>query len=459
MLLVTAAQHSPVRRSGRIIANFNVIVNRSQDSPGRVLTLAVQVDDKAALIEPPVETSEASARWWHRFADIYETESAPSRIVPMEGVRGWAVLLVFFVHFHGAFSKYASPGSPLFHISEFLGTLGATGVDLFFVISGYLIYGAVIRSRFNYRRFMWRRVQRIYPTFLFIFFIYIGLWLFSSDENFKLHGTIGQKAAYIAQNLLFMPGIFRVRAMIVVAWSLSYEMFFYLVLPLVVAVTGMRRSSRAFRVSVFLALIAVGILISPLWVHPRVRLIGFLFGIVLFEVEEGFRARSSNFSNLLVLGAYLCGLGLIFALDTTSVIPDSFVLPVTSAIAGVTSFALCGFCFHGGGILSRALSWRPLRALGNMSYSYYLIHGLAIGAVRQVVRRLLQPGDHNLAFLGMLLAALAVSWIASTLLFIAIERPFSIDVGRKTLVARGRSQLVALALPDALQQRLRKAVF
>ena len=256
--------------------------------------MAMQLDDKAALIEPAAETSEASAAWWHRFADIYETESGPSRIVPMEGVRGWAVLLVFFVHFHGAFSKYVSPGSPLFHISEFLGTLGATGVDLFFVISGYLIYGAVIRSKFNYRRFMRRRVQRIYPTFLFLFFIYIGLWLFSSDENFKFHGTIGQKAAYIAQNLLLMPGIFRVRAMIIVTWSLSYEMFFYLVLPLVVAVTGMRRSSRAFRVSFFLALIAVGVLISPLWVHPRVRLIGFLFGIVLFEVEEGFRARSSN---------------------------------------------------------------------------------------------------------------------------------------------------------------------
>ena len=395
--------------------------------------MAMQLDEKPALVGPPAATPEGPVRWWHRFADIYETESGPSRIVPMEGVRGWAVLLRFFVHFHGAFSKYLSSSSPLFHISEFMGTLGATGVDLFFVISGYLIYGAVMRSKFNYGRFMRRRVQRIYPTFLFLFLIYIGLWLFSSDENFKFYGTIGQKAAYIAQNLLLMPGIFRVRAMIIVTWSLSYEMFFYLVLPLVVAVTGMRRSSRAFRVSFFLALIAVGVLISPLWVHPRVRLIGFLFGIVLFEVEEGFRARSSKFANLLVLGAYLSGLGLIFALDTTSLISDSFVLPLTSLIAGVTSFAFCGFCFHGGGLLSRALSWRPLRALGNMSYSFYLVHGLAVGFVKQVVRRLIQPGEHNLAFLGMLLAALAASWVASTLVFIAIERPFSIDVGRKAV--------------------------
>jgi peptidoglycan/LPS O-acetylase OafA/YrhL len=393
--------------------------------------MAMQMEDEPVLIESLAAPIKVFEVWRDRIANIYETESGSSRIIPMEGVRGWAVLLVFFVHFNTAFSKYVISGSPLFHVSEFLGTVGATGVDLFFVISGYLIYGAVIRSKFNYRRFLRRRVQRIYPTFLFIFLIYIGLWAFSSDENFKFHGTIGEKAAYITQNLLLMPGIFRVRAMIIVAWSLSYEMFFYLLLPLVVALTGMRRSSRAFRVSFFLALIAAGVLISPLMAHPHVRLIGFLFGIILFEVADVFRSRSSNIKDLMVLGAYLCGLGLIFAIDTASTVPESIVLPLTSVIAGVASFLFCGFCFHGGGLLSRALSWRPLRALGNMSYSFYLFHGLAIGVVKQTVHRFIQPGDHNLAFLGMLVAALAVSWIVSSLVFIAIERPLSIDVGRK----------------------------
>ena len=76
--------------------------------------MAMQLDEKPALVGPPAAAPEGPVRWWHRFADIYETESGPSRIVPMEGVRGWAVLLVFFVHFHGAFSKYLSSSSPLF---------------------------------------------------------------------------------------------------------------------------------------------------------------------------------------------------------------------------------------------------------------------------------------------------------------------------------------------------------
>ena len=53
----------------------------------------------------------------------------------------------FFCSLHVAFSSYVTPNSGLFHVSEFLGTVGNSGVDLFFIISGYLIYGAVMRPR------------------------------------------------------------------------------------------------------------------------------------------------------------------------------------------------------------------------------------------------------------------------------------------------------------------------
>src|SRR6266851_9507683 len=168
---------------------------------------------KSADLKKPGTRSEVLISWRRRIAGIYETESSPSRIVPMEGMRGWAVLLVFFVHFHGAFHGYLSPGSTLFRVSDFLGEVGNTGVDLFFVVSGYLIYGAVVRPRFNYARFMRRRVQRLYPTFLGVFLMYMALWAFSHDDNFKFHGTVAQQAGYIAENLLLMPGIFRFRAM------------------------------------------------------------------------------------------------------------------------------------------------------------------------------------------------------------------------------------------------------
>jgi exopolysaccharide production protein ExoZ len=372
-----------------------------------------------------------SVHWWDPIANLYETEPGTARIVPMEGLRGWAVLLVFFVHVNGAFKGYLGGGSFLFRLSDFLGTVGGTGVDLFFVISGYLIYGAVIRPKFRYGRFFRRRVQRIYPAFLGVFFLYIALWIFSSNDNFKFHGTFAQTVSYVLQNLLLVPGIFRVRAMNDVAWSLSYEMFFYLLLPLLLAVTRLRNWSRRGRISMFVALGIIGLLVSPLAEHPRIRLIGFLFGIVLFEVADRFRGLSTKFADLTALGGYAGGLALIYTVGNTDIVPGSFVVPLTALLAGVSSFAFCGLCFFGGGILSHIFSWQPLRALGNMSYSFYLIHGLALGVVREGVKRAVSPGNHNSLFLVLVMLGFAASWVASTLLFVAVERPLSIHIKMK----------------------------
>ena len=353
----------------------------------------------------------------------------------MEGLRGWAVLLVFFVHSHTALSGFLSPTSLLFGVSRFLGTIGNVGVDLFFVISGYLIYGAVLRPRFRYARFLLRRVQRIYPAFLAVISIYLFLGFFSSNEHFKFYGSLPQKASFILQNLLLMPGIFPVRPMLAVSWSLSYEIFFYLLLPLVVAVTAMRQWVRWTRISLFAFLLTAGLLLSPTLDNPRVRLVGFLFGILLFEVADRFRGRSTALVDLSILGAYLVALVFIYFIDSFRLVPEHSLRTVITAIIGVGSFALCGFCFHGGGLLGSLLSWRPLRYLGNMSYSFYLVHAVALGLLRQAAWRAGISGQGWFLFVVLLLAALAFSWIVATLLFLLVERPFSIDVGRTRAAA------------------------
>jgi len=221
------------------------------------------------------------------------------------------------------------------------------------------------------------------------------------------------------------------RAMNAVTWSLSYEMFFYLFLPLLLAVTGLRRFSRQGRVLFFLGVLTAGLLISPLLAHPRVRLVGFLLGIILFELVERFRSRTSSFASFAVLGVYGCALGLVYVFQRLGVVPDELVATLVAVAAGVASFLFCGFGFHGGGLLSRILSWSPLRWLGNMSYSFYLIHPLAIGVVKQSAHRFAGPGEHPLLFVALLPAAVAASWCAASLLFIAVEKPLSIQVSRK----------------------------
>jgi len=383
--------------------------------------------------------------WLKRVLDVYETDFSPSRIVPMEGLRGWAVLLVFFVHFHGVFSRYLSSNSGLFHVSEFLGTVGGTGVDLFFVISGYLIYSVVIRRKFAYGRFLVRRVQRIYPTFLCVFALYILIGWITHDENFRFHGTFASQTISMVQNVFFLPGIFHIPAFITVAWSLSYEFFFYLVLPILVAVTGMRLWNSSTRAWCVLTVAMISLLVSPLLLphtHSRIRLVGFLFGIVLFEVADRFRRRPSLLVEATAIGAYACGLGLIFAFHTMESAPGEPLFPLGAGLAGMSAFAFCGFCFHGSGVLRWLFSWRPLRALGNMSYSFYLIHGLAVGMVGRVAARLVSAGHHPVVFAWGLLLAFAAAWAASTLLFTAVEKPLSIQIRR--VPARASSLATAM---------------
>src|ERR1041385_7793178 len=130
---------------------------------------------------------------------IYELAGDAGRLTPMEGLRGLAVLLVFFVHFHALFGGYAENILILRTASHFLGVVGNAGVDLFFVLSGYLIYGALLRNRTSIVKFLWRRVERIYPTFLAVFVLYLGLSALFPDAS-KLHDYHGMnRLTYIAQ--------------------------------------------------------------------------------------------------------------------------------------------------------------------------------------------------------------------------------------------------------------------
>jgi len=92
-------------------------------------------------------------------------------------------------------------------------------------------------------------------------------------------------------------------------------------LPVSASVAGGDRSqtfsAARGRVLFFLGVLTAGLLISPLLAHPRVRLVGFLLGIILFELVERFRKRTSSFASFAVLGVYGCALGLVLRFPKT----------------------------------------------------------------------------------------------------------------------------------------------
>ena len=161
----------------------------------------------------------------------------------MEGLRGFAVLLVFMVHFQALLGHLAANHHRVWTVFSFLGDIGNTGVDFFFVLSGFLVYGALRKRRgASTFKFIRRRIERIYPTFLVVFAIYLALSACFRTEN-KIHGPTASAVIYIIQNLLLLPGIFSIPPIITVAWSLSYEFFFYLLIPAILLITQLSRSA------------------------------------------------------------------------------------------------------------------------------------------------------------------------------------------------------------------------
>src|SRR5665213_1652111 len=179
-----------------------------------------------------------------------------NRIPSMEGLRGFSIMLVFLVHYSLAVAPWANPDSVTFQILRAMAGLGNAGVDLFFLISGFLIYGVLVRKSQPFGKYISRRVRRIYPVFLVVMAIYIVLSTIAPSER-KLPSHLPAALLLVVQSILLLPGIVQMQPIVGVAWSLSYEMFFYLCLPLLLSVVALRRRSRTTRVVFFIGLIGV----------------------------------------------------------------------------------------------------------------------------------------------------------------------------------------------------------
>ena len=337
---------------------------------------------------------------------------------PMEGLRGFAVFLVFLVHYATLVSPWIAQPSALFNVATALHTIGNAGVDLFFVLSGYLIYGSLMARPQPFLRFMTRRIQRIYPAFIVVFVLYLAM-SFVFRQQSKIPSGTAAATAYILQNLLLLPGIFPIEPIITVAWSLSYEMFYYLAIPVLIGAFSLRQRSSRWRVTCF-SLLAAAIPGYSALFGGHVRLIMFIAGILLYEaMATGTPSAPSSAVSVLALV-----LGLLATLLPIAG-PAGFTLKM--CILFVAFSALCYTCFRRtDDWLPRLASWTPLRWLGNMSYSYYLLHGLALKAGFMMLAKLLPVASHGvLFFILMLVVMFAFTLIPTALLFITVERPYS----------------------------------
>jgi len=422
--------------------------------------MPLTIKSDVAQCEDCAKQRRGTLRFRDKLISRLEPASTKNRILPMEGIRGVAATLVFFVHFNSHFTRFCGGGSMLW-MAQWMGSMGHTGVDVFFILSGYLIYGITMKPRFAFWPYFERRVARLYPTFLLVFAIYLGT-SFVLPSRSKLPSSVPHALLYVAANLLMLPGIFPIRALITVAWSLSYEWLFYLVLPALILLLRLRRWQWRFRI-LFASLVSVFCVWAgqeQFTAHSRLGMFG--AGLVVWEllhrteVSAGLPrwgewvAGGLFVLNLAVIGAYGAYRG---STEVVLARVPAFYVPSLWITGGLLVLYAIGYP----GVLGRTFSVAPLRWIGNISYSYYLIHGLTLISLSVIVGRTI--GDVRLGpawFLVMLVACYAATLTTALTLYLCVEWPLSLSSGDRTAHHAAAKTILAEAMvggaPPALEE-------
>lgn len=388
---------------------------------------ALQKDGARASLEPSL---------WRRlslhaqkFTALFEMSTGgEKRLLPMEGLRGLAAFLVFTVHYFSIGKSLRQPGSFVDGFGDFLSFIGNIGVDLFFVLSGLLIYGSLIKRRPSYVRYAIRRVERIYPAFLAVFALYLAISYLTPSESKIPHG-FWPATTYLTANFLLLPGILPIQPLMSVAWSLSYEALFYILTPIFIELFALRRRNRLERM-LFIGLLAAALGAGVLLGFPHDRMLGFIAGMALWEWLEFQDRRQPPRLGLDFLGLILLPtVVVLFGLIESS--------PVRSLLASVCFFMITAAAISQHGLMARLFSISPFRWFGNMSYSFYLIHGFTLKAFFRVLENSSIPdilGDGTLWL--MICVAFLIALLAGAGLFLTIERPLSLLPREKSRQSR-----------------------
>ena len=380
--------------------------------------------------------------------DVNDSSDQSGRLLSMEGMRGLAILLVFFVHYHALLSvPLLTPDTWSFRVSHALCSVGHAGVDLFFVISGFLIYGSVVRKPQPYFRFLRRRAWRIYPVFLTVMALYILLSSLFPQKS-KIPADPAAAAWYLLENLFLLPGLITAtQPMITVSWSLSYEFAFYLTVPVLVMAGGLRHWRPQQRALLVIALALFQFYFGFL----PIRMVMFLTGMLVFEVIEAhWTSWMTPAVEWLILSLFVVSFVPIGIYELRQAWqPRMLVMSVS-----FTLFALACFRPETGkrGVAASVMSWKPLRFLGNISYSYYLLHALVLQGLALVISRCIAGPQPGLFWL-LLPVSFAGTVMVSLVGYQLVEKRFSLGAVPAVAKVSGDASPGALVPQQAAAKR------
>ncbi len=349
------------------------------------------------------------------------------------------MILVMFHHL--VLWRHAAATCTIDRVYAYCTETGWVGVEIFFVLSGFLITGILLEAKGSpnyFRNFYARRSLRIFPLYYFVLFLLLvvfphlklastdlstvtphawSYWLFLSNFTLPLRSTVFSQSR-------------------VVTWSVAIEEQFYLVWPTVIWVC-----SRQKIVPIALSVIGVSILsrslIAVFHVFPEVsyfwtfsHMDGLALGAVVAALWRSAAGRLWLRRNALRMGiigfigmvsvmVYSFSRHLSMRLDPTGQIPLYTFMAMLSASILIVAISEDG-------IVAAVLRNSWLRFFGKYSYGYYLFHTIVCALVASYLIAKVPPiGSSRLpAELVLVAVTVAISTVAVKISWILLERPF-----------------------------------
>jgi peptidoglycan/LPS O-acetylase OafA/YrhL len=378
---------------------------------------------------------------------------ANNRNTQIDCLRGIACLLVIGVHFH-----FAPPPGPLGCVAEIWKRVGHVGVDLFFVLSGFLIGSLLLTEmerygKLNVPRFLIRRGFKLYPVY-YVFMAYcilVPAVVSAISLNHNGWATLADKWKDHLSDLVFIQN-YAPRDAEGHTWSLAVEEHFYLVLPLVIALLGPKRVWNWLipiclcSLPICLGLRALEVFQHPSEVFPfgltHLRVDDLLSGVALAVISLRFPetfTRLGGRPRLLIAGGVFLWL-VAFLPFWPEALQDS--LGFTVRLAGSVAILLgtCNLRNARIGRVQELLAWT-----GVNSYAVYVWHVTGIGMMEKSVGSLIHDHVKNQSLQWLLLAsAIVVFCVAIGALVTKLVEAPALNLRNKLFPSRGKS----LALPN-----------
>lgn len=207
------------------------------------------------------------------------TKVNPHTVLPIQYLRGIAAVMVVWHH-----SRVQIPA----FYALLPGSFGASGVDIFFVISGFIMLITTARMSVNPVEFMVRRIIRIVPMYWALTIGMVLIWCVVPN----LFKTMEIEPSTLIKSLLFVPSFSsafpgNIFPLLIPGWTLNYEMFFYFLFAL--SLLFNQRVGLIFLTTTIVLLVATGIAFGPFEPAASIFytdpvLLEFLAGVLIGEI-------------------------------------------------------------------------------------------------------------------------------------------------------------------------------